>query len=158
MTQRYTDYDRVAVVTGSDSGIGDAIAVTLGEAGFDVGVTYRSDKAGAESTAEMVRAAGRRCEVHGLDLTDLPQAAEVVDELADALGGLGALVNCAGTGTSTPVVETDYAQWREVLSVDLDGPFLCAQRAGRRMLAAKRLRPRGAGSTRVPVTDAISRS
>jgi NAD(P)-dependent dehydrogenase (short-subunit alcohol dehydrogenase family) len=138
MTQRYTDYDRVAVVTGSDSGIGEAIAVALAEAGYDVGVTYRSDKAGAESTAEKVRAVGRRCEVRALDLTGLPQAAEVVDELADALGGLGVLVNCAGTGTSTPVVETDYAQWREVLSVDLDGPFLCAQRAARRMLATGR--------------------
>jgi NAD(P)-dependent dehydrogenase (short-subunit alcohol dehydrogenase family) len=138
MTQRYHDYDRIAVVTGSDSGIGEAIAVALAEAGFDVGVTYRSDKAGAQKTAEMVRAAGRRCEVRALDLTGLPQAAEVVEELADALGGLGVLVNCAGTGTSTPVVETDYAQWREVLSVDLDGPFLCAQRAARRMLAAGR--------------------
>jgi NAD(P)-dependent dehydrogenase (short-subunit alcohol dehydrogenase family) len=138
MTQPYTDYDRVAVVTGSDSGIGEAIAITLAEAGFDVGVTYRSDRAGAESTAEKVRAAGRRCDVRALDLTDLPRAAAVVDELADALGGLGVLVNCAGTGISTPVVDTDYDQWREVLSVDLDGPFLCAQRAARRMLAAGR--------------------
>jgi NAD(P)-dependent dehydrogenase (short-subunit alcohol dehydrogenase family) len=138
MTKRYTDYDRVAVVTGSDSGIGEAIAVALAEAGFDVGVTYRSDKAGAESTAEKVRAAGRRSDVRALDLTGLPQAAEVVDELADALGGIGVLVNCAGTGTSTPVVDTGYDQWREVLSVDLDGPFLCAQRAARRMLAAGR--------------------
>src|SRR3954454_24660643 len=104
MTQRYTDYDRVAVVTGSDSGIGEAIAVALAEAGFDVGVTYRSDKAGAESTAEEGRAAGRRPEVRALDVTDLPRAADVVDELAEALGGLGVLVNCAGTGTSTPVV------------------------------------------------------
>jgi NAD(P)-dependent dehydrogenase (short-subunit alcohol dehydrogenase family) len=138
MTQPYTGYDRVAVVTGSDSGIGEAIAITLAEAGFDVGVTYRSDTAGAESTAEKVRAAGRRCDVRALDLTDLPRAAAVVDELADALGGLGVLVNCAGTGISTPVVDTDYDQWREVLSVDLDGPFLCAQRAARRMLAAGR--------------------
>jgi hypothetical protein len=136
--QRYTDYDRVAVVTGSDSGIGEAIAVALAGAGFDIGVTYRSDQAGAETTAEKVRAAGRRCEVRALDLTGLPRAAEVVDKLADSLGGLGVLVNCAGTGTSTPVVETDYDEWREVLSVDLDGPFLCAQRAARRMLAAGR--------------------
>jgi NAD(P)-dependent dehydrogenase (short-subunit alcohol dehydrogenase family) len=138
MPERYERYDRVAVVTGSDSGIGEAIAVALAGGGFDVGVTYRSDKAGADSTAEKVRAAGRRCEVRALDLSRLPDDAAVVDELADALGGLGVLVNCAGTGTSTPVVDTDYAQWREVLAVDLDGPFLCAQRAARRMLAAGR--------------------
>jgi NAD(P)-dependent dehydrogenase (short-subunit alcohol dehydrogenase family) len=138
MPERYDNYDRVAVVTGSDSGIGEAIAIALANAGFEVGVTYRSDKSGAETTAEKVRAAGRRCEIRQLDLSQLPESAEVVDELSEALGGLGVLVNCAGTGISTPVVETDYAQWREVLAVDLDGPFLCAQRAARRMLAAGR--------------------
>src|SRR5687768_326378 len=106
MTERYTDYDRIALVTGSDSGIGEAIAVTLARAGFDVGVTYHSDKAGAESTAAKVRAEGRRCETRPLELTDLPAAAGVIDELADALGGVGVLVNCAGTGIATPVVET----------------------------------------------------
>ncbi len=43
MPQRYDDYDRIAVVTGSDSGIGEASAVALAKAGFDIGVTYRSD-------------------------------------------------------------------------------------------------------------------
>jgi hypothetical protein len=138
MPQRYDDYDRVAVVTGSDSGIGEAIAVALAGAGFDVGVTFRSDQAGADGVAAKVRAVGRRSEVRHLDLTRLPESAAAVDELADALGGLGVLVNCAGTGIATPVVDTGFDQWREVLSVDLDGPFLCAQRAARRMLAAGR--------------------
>jgi NAD(P)-dependent dehydrogenase (short-subunit alcohol dehydrogenase family) len=138
MPERFADYDRVAVVTGSDSGIGEAIAVALAGGGFDVGVTYHSDRAGAESTAEKVRAAGRKCEIRPLDLSRLPGSADVVDDLSEALGGLGVLVNCAGTGISTPVVDTGYDQWRQVLEVDLDGPFLCAQRAARRMLAAGR--------------------
>ncbi|MFC3987543.1 SDR family oxidoreductase [Actinoplanes siamensis] len=138
MPSRFHDYDRVAVVTGSDSGIGEATAVALARAGFDVGVTYRSDEAGANRTAGQVRDAGRRSEVRHLDLTRLPSAAEVIDDLADSLGGLGVLVNCAGTGIATPVAETSWEDWREVLAVDLDGPFLCAQRAARRMLAAGR--------------------
>ncbi|MEV1289468.1 SDR family oxidoreductase [Micromonospora sp. NPDC049679] len=138
MPKRFENYDRVAVITGSDSGIGEATAVALAVSGFDIGVTYRSDKTGAESTAEKVRAAGRRCEVRHLDLTDLPGAAAVIDELADALGGLGVLVNNAGTGIRTPVVDTGFEQWRQVLSVDLDGPFLCAQRAARRMITSGR--------------------
>src|SRR3954470_4108721 len=138
MTERYRDYDRIALVTGSDSGIGEAIAVALAGAGFDVGVTYRSDKAGAESTADKVRQAGRRCAVRALDLSELPGAAAVIDELADALGGIGVLVNCAGTGIATPVLETGWDDWRRVLAVDLDGPFLCAQRAARRMVRAGR--------------------
>jgi NAD(P)-dependent dehydrogenase (short-subunit alcohol dehydrogenase family) len=135
---RYDSYDRIAVVTGSDSGIGEAVAVALARAGFDIGVTYHSDKAGAEGTAAKVVAAGRRCEVRHLDLARLPDAASIVDELADDLGGLGVLVNNAGTGLSTKVVDTSWDEWRHVLSVDLDGPFLCAQRAARRMRAAGR--------------------
>jgi NAD(P)-dependent dehydrogenase (short-subunit alcohol dehydrogenase family) len=138
MPKRFDEYDRVAVVTGSDSGIGEAIAVALANDGFDVGVTWHTDEAGARETAEKVRAAGRKCEVRQLDLTRLPDAAAVVDELAGALGGLGVLVNNAGTGIRSKAVETTYEQWREVLSVDLDGPFLCAQRAARRMLDAGR--------------------
>jgi NAD(P)-dependent dehydrogenase (short-subunit alcohol dehydrogenase family) len=138
MPRRYDDYDRVAIVTGSDSGIGEAVAVALAGAGFDVGVTYHSDEDGARATAAKVRAAGRRCGVRRLDLGDLPDAAAVVDDLAGALGGLGVLVNNAGTGISTPVVDTSYDAWRHILSVDLDGPFLCAQRAAKRMLDAGR--------------------
>jgi NAD(P)-dependent dehydrogenase (short-subunit alcohol dehydrogenase family) len=135
---RFHDYDRVAIVTGADSGIGKATATALATAGFDIGVTFRSDRAGAEETAALVRAAGRTCAIRQIDLSRLPAAADTIDDLAADLGGLGVLVNCAGTGISTPVVETDYDQWREVLAVDLDGPFLCAQRAARRMLAAGR--------------------
>src|SRR4051794_4379058 len=129
---------RVAIVTASDSGIGKATAVALAESGCDVGITWHRDKDGAEATAEEVRALGRRAEVRQLDLTKLPEAADVVDELAEALGGGDVLVNNAGTGHNTPVLELDYATWREVLATDLDGAFLCLQRAARRMVAAGR--------------------
>ncbi|MBQ1037492.1 SDR family oxidoreductase [Micromonospora sp. C81] len=136
MPQRYENYPRIAVVTGADSGIGKACAVALAEAGFDIGITWYGDPDGAERTATEVRATGRRCEVAEVDLTRLPEAAAVVDELADRLDGIGVLVNNAGTGASTPFVDTAWEQWREVLAVDLDAPFLCAQRAARRMRAA----------------------
>jgi NAD(P)-dependent dehydrogenase (short-subunit alcohol dehydrogenase family) len=123
-----------ALVTGSDSGIGRATAVALAESGHDVGVTWLSDADGAEQTAEEVRAAGRRAEVRHLDLTQLPEAADVVDDVAEVLGGLDVLVNNAGTGTSTPFVEISYDDLRRVLMVDLEGAFLCGQRAARRMI------------------------
>src|SRR5207253_8528428 len=74
-------------------------------------------------------------------------AADVVDELADALGGLYALVNNAGMSKQAPALELSYEDWRETLAVDLDGAFLCAQRAARRMVAA------GAGGRIVNVTS-----
>jgi NAD(P)-dependent dehydrogenase (short-subunit alcohol dehydrogenase family) len=123
-----------ALVTGSDSGIGRATAVALASRGFDVGVTWREDSSGAEATAEEVRAAGVRAEIRQLDLTRLPEAADVVDDVADALGGLDVLVNNAGTGTMTPFVDLTYDDLRRVLMVDLEGAFLCGQRAARRMI------------------------
>jgi NAD(P)-dependent dehydrogenase (short-subunit alcohol dehydrogenase family) len=132
------DSPRTAIVTASDSGIGRATAVALAAAGCDVGITWHSDEGGAHATADEVRAHGRKAEVRRLDLTDLPTAAAVVDELADALGGVDVLVNNAGTGTATPLVDIDYDTWRKVLAIDLDGAFLCLQRAARRMIDAGR--------------------
>ncbi len=138
---------RVAIVTGSDSGIGKATAVRLAQDGFDVGITWNTDEAGAKGTAEEVAAAGRKAEVRQLDLSRLPEAAAVVDEMADVLGGLDVLVNNAGTGASSSFLDFGWDQWRHVLAVDLDGPFLCAQRAARRMVE------RGAGGRIVNVTS-----
>jgi NAD(P)-dependent dehydrogenase (short-subunit alcohol dehydrogenase family) len=132
------DTARVAIVTGSESGIGRAVAVALADQGCDVGITWYRDEQMAGETAAEVRDRGRRAEVAHLDLTRLPEAADVVDELADALGGLDVLVNDAGTGHSTPLLDLDLATWREVLATDLDGAFLCLQRAARRMVAAGR--------------------
>jgi NAD(P)-dependent dehydrogenase (short-subunit alcohol dehydrogenase family) len=126
----------VAIVTGSDSGIGRATAVALARDGFDLGITWHTDEDGAAATAAEVRATGRRAEVRRLDLTRLPGAEAVIDELAGALGGLDVLVNNSGTGTSTAFLELTWEAWREVLAVDLDGAFLCAQRAARRMVDA----------------------
>jgi NAD(P)-dependent dehydrogenase (short-subunit alcohol dehydrogenase family) len=125
---------RAAIVTGSDSGIGKATAVHLAEAGFDVGVTWHSDERGALGTAEEVRALGRRAEVAQLDLTDLPEAADVIDNLAERLGGLHVLVNNAGEGSGGPFLEHSFEDWQTVLDVNLSGAFLCAQRAARRMV------------------------
>jgi NAD(P)-dependent dehydrogenase (short-subunit alcohol dehydrogenase family) len=61
-----------------------------------------------------------------------------VAELADALGGLDVLVNNAGTGASTPFLETTLEEWRHVLDVNLTAPFLCSQEAARRMIQSGR--------------------
>ena len=127
---------RRAVVTAGDSGIGRAAAVALAEAGCLVGVTWHRDEQGATRTADEIEKQGGRCEVEQMDLSAGPPAAEAIDRLADALGGIDVLINNAGTGSSEPFTDLGYDDWRRVLAVDLDGPFLCSQRAARRMIEA----------------------
>lgn len=133
---RTFDFDpRAAIVTGSDSGIGRAVAVRLAQDGLAVGITWHRDEGGAEATAREVREHGRRAEVAHLDLTHLPEAADVIDDLAERLGRVDVLVNNAGTGTAIPFLDLDLATVRRVLDVDLVGPLLCSQRAAARMIA-----------------------
>jgi NAD(P)-dependent dehydrogenase (short-subunit alcohol dehydrogenase family) len=129
---------RSAIVTGSDSGIGQAAAIALAGAGGDVGVTWHRDGEGAEETAAGIRAAGGRAAVARLDLLQVEQAARVIDRLAEDLGGLDVLVNNAGTGVTTPFLDQSLEDWRRVLEVDLTGAFVCAQAAAGRMVAAGR--------------------
>ncbi|NEE20177.1 SDR family oxidoreductase [Streptomyces sp. SID7499] len=125
---------KVAVITGADSGIGRATAVRLAQAGMDVGITYHSDREGAQETAGEVRSHGQRAEVARMDLTRLPDAADTVDDLCERLGRIDVLVNNAGTGTMTPFLDLELSDVREVLDVDLVGPFLCGQKAARHMI------------------------
>lgn len=125
-----------AIVTGSDSGIGRATAVALARAGMDVGITWHSDKQGAEETAEEVRKLGRRGIVRQLDTTDLHGAAAVIDSLAEELGGLDVFVNNAGTGDGTRFLDLDIATWTNTLDTNLNGAFVCLQTAARRMVKA----------------------
>ena len=124
------------IVTGSDSGIGRATALALARAGHDVGVTWHSDEAGAAATAAAVRAAGARAEVARLDLTDRP--GETIAALAGALGDLWGLVACAGANHRADSLDDEPDAWRRALEVNLTGPFLCAQAAGRLLAAGGR--------------------
>lgn len=127
--------EKAAIVTASDSGIRRASALALARDRFDVGITWHSDQAGAEATAAAVQTLGRRAVVRRLDLARLPGAADAIDALAEALGRVDVLVNNAGTSRDAPLLDLAYADWRHTLSVNLDGAFLCAQRAARRMVA-----------------------
>lgn len=127
---------KYAIVTGSDSGIGRATAVALAEAGMDVGITWHSDQAGAEETAKEVRSHGRNAVVARLDTTDLDGCGDTVDAMADQLGGLDVFVHNSGTGDNAPLLELTLKQWRHTVAVNLDGAFVCIQRAAKRMVDA----------------------
>lgn len=129
---------RCAIVTASDSGIGAATAVALAEAGLDVGITWHSDEEGAMDTARAVEDRGRQAVVARLDVTEFDRAADVIDELADDLGGLDVFVNNAGGGGGTAFIGLSLDEWRSTVALNLDGAFVCLQAAARRMVRSGR--------------------
>jgi glucose 1-dehydrogenase len=140
--------DRIAVVTGSDSGIGQAIAVEFARAGAHVAVTFHSDSAGAEQTATGVRETGRRAIVRQLDVTD-EAAVEALFEAVEAeLGAPDILVNNAGTGGDAEVAGMTTQTWDRVIRTDLYGPFFCC-----RAFTHHRRRVGGGGGKIINVTS-----
>lgn len=134
-TEPLTFQPATAIVTASDSGIGRATAVALARAGLDVGVTWHSDEEGARETARLVEAEGRKAVVAQLDLMDVPGCGDVIDRLAEELGGVDVFVNNAGTGDSVPFLDVDLEGWRRVVTTDLEGAFVVMQRAARLMVS-----------------------
>jgi NAD(P)-dependent dehydrogenase (short-subunit alcohol dehydrogenase family) len=127
---------RKAIVTASDSGIGKATAVRLARDGFDVGVTWHTDRDGAEDTAREVGAQAARAIMARLDVTRFEDAADTIEALASELGGLDVFVNNAGGGPSHPFLEFSLEDWQQVIDLNLTGAFACAQRAARIMVEA----------------------
>jgi NAD(P)-dependent dehydrogenase (short-subunit alcohol dehydrogenase family) len=127
----------IAIVTGGNSGIGRACAVALARRGFDVGITWHEDEEHLESAVAELGDLGVRVEARRADF-EQAGADAVIDELADALGGLDAFVANAASGHSTPYLETDEPTFRRVVTLTLLAPFLCGQRAARRMVAQGR--------------------
>ena len=117
---------------------GRATAVALAAAGIDVGITWHSDEAGAQETADEVRSHGARAVVTQLDVSDIPACGDVIDGLIAELGGVDVFVNNAGAGLQTPFLDVTLDEWNRVLDTDLTGAFVCLQRAARSMVAAGR--------------------
>jgi NAD(P)-dependent dehydrogenase (short-subunit alcohol dehydrogenase family) len=143
---------RTAIVTGSDSGIGRETALALAEDGFDIGITWHSDEDGANETARLVRERGRNAVTARLDTTDVPVCGDVVDSLIEQLGGLDVFVNNAGMNGGPRFFDTDWQTWQKTLLADLDGAFVCIQRAARRMVDQTKAEP-GRGGRIIAITS-----
>ncbi len=121
--------DRVAIVTGSARNIGRAIAVELAGAGAAVMLNARASRAEAEAVADEIRAAGGRAAVTIADITDPDAAAALVTRTVETFGRLDVLVNNASVRRNTAFADLDYREWREVMAITLDAPYLCCHAA-----------------------------
>jgi len=127
MTESNELAGKVAIVTGAGRNIGRAIALTLARGGASVLVNARSNGAEAKAVAHEIEALGRGAMVHIGDVADAKAVAAMADTALAAFGRIDILVNNAALRREKPFAEMDYAQWREILDVTLDGAFHCSK-------------------------------
>ena len=126
--------DKVAIVTGSDSGIGRAIALELASQGASVTINYHKNEAAADSTLQEIVGAGGKAQVIQGDVSNLGDIQKLVDGTVAAFGRLDILVNNAGMETRTSVLDTTERQFDLVIAIDLKSAFFGVQAAARQMI------------------------
>ena len=118
-----------ALVTGANSGIGEAIAIGLGEAGANVVVNYVVDPEAAEKVAEKIRAFGSNAMIAQADVSNETGVKSMFQKMFSEFGTIDILVNNAGLQRDAHFHEMTIDQWNKVISVNLTGQFLCAREA-----------------------------
>ncbi len=125
--------DKVALVTGSARGLGQAIALKLAEAGADLALCDLQAE-WLEETAEKVKALGRRVECYGVNVAEGESVTAGIKAIEKDFGKIDILVNNAGITKDGLIMRMSEADWDAVLDVNLKGTFLCTKAAMRSMM------------------------
>jgi 3-oxoacyl-[acyl-carrier protein] reductase len=128
---------KVALVTGSSSGIGAAIAKELAAQGATVAIHYRGNQDGAESVAAQIRESGGTCSIFQGDVGNMEVAQALVKAVEDELGSVSILVNNAGTTADTLLLSMKPEEWERVIQTNLNSIFYVTKAAMRKMLKAR---------------------
>ena len=123
-----------ALVTGANSGIGEACALALGAAGAAVAINYVSRPEDAERVAQQIRQGGGEAITLQADVSREEQVTAMFAELLTTFGTIDTLVNNAGLQRDSPFHKMTLEQWNTVMGVNLTGQFLCAREAVREFL------------------------
>jgi 3-oxoacyl-[acyl-carrier protein] reductase len=118
---------KVAIVTGAGRNIGRAIALSLARSGASILVNTRSNCTEADEVVRAIESLGREAIVHIGNVADATAVAAMADAALARFGRIDVLVNNAALRREKPFAEMDYAEWREILDVTLDGAFHCTK-------------------------------
>ncbi len=128
---------KVAVVTGSDSGIGRGIAIEFAREGAAVVINYAHAQSKAEEVHQTITQMGGKALVIQADVSQYQQATGLIQQAVEQFGKIDILVNNAGMEIHSPFLDVSEEQYDRVLGVDLKGPFFCAQAAAKEMVKRK---------------------
>jgi len=124
--ERFSLHGKIAVVTGGSRGIGRAIAIGLAEAGADIVLTYKSNRAEADKVVGEIEKLGRRALALPMDVTDR-KSVEAAAKDARSFGAVSILINNAGINKPTDFDQVSDSDWDEIVGTNLKGPFIAAQ-------------------------------
>ncbi|MGI8909772.1 MAG: SDR family NAD(P)-dependent oxidoreductase [Rubrobacteraceae bacterium] len=124
---------KIAVVTGGNTGLGEAFAKALSEAGASVAIAART-RDRSEAVAKDISSSGGKAIAVTLDVTDRGSVERMIEEVTERLGPVDALVNNAGVCYHRPAAEVPEDEWMDVFDVNVHGLWNCAQAVGRRMI------------------------
>jgi len=124
--------DKVAIITGAASGIGREIAVIFAREGARIAIADLNQQA-ADATAREIDPHGQRAIGVAMDVSDEAQVEAGTSKVVEAFGALDVLVSNAGIQIVAPVVEFEFAKWKKLLAIHLDGAFLTTRAALRQM-------------------------
>jgi 3-oxoacyl-[acyl-carrier protein] reductase len=125
---------KTALVTGSSSGIGAAIAKDLSAFGAHVAVHFRGNEKGAQAVVEEIQGSGGECALFQADVSDVGQAADLVKRVQAELGGLDILVNNAGATRDTLLMTMSEDAWDTVIATNLRSVYAVSRAALRSMV------------------------
>lgn len=118
-----------ALVTDSNSGIGQAVAVSLAKAGADVVINYVTHPEAADVVVKEIQGHGVNCYAHQADISREDQVQAMFKKMIQEFGTIDILVNNAGLQKDSPIDDMTLADWQLVIGVNLTGQFLCAREA-----------------------------
>jgi len=126
--------NKVAIVTGAATGIGQAIAIGMAKEGASVVVDYVGSPDSANATVQQIESAGGKALAVAADVSQPDQVASLIQQAVRQFGKLDIVVNNAGIEYKHPFPEFPLDQWNKIIAVNLTGPFLCAQAAAKQMI------------------------
>ena len=123
-----------ALVTGANSGIGQRVAIALGQAGADVMINYVVDDGAAKAVVDEIQRGGVKAAAYKADVSSEEQVAAMFRAMVREFGTIDILVNNAGLQRDAAFHEMTLTQWNTVIGINLTGQFLCAREAVREFL------------------------
>lgn len=128
---------KVAIITGASSGIGQGIAIAMGQAGAKVVINYHSDEEGAKETQKQIEQAGGKAIILKADVSKPEDVQLLIATATKQFGTVDILVNNAGVQQDQDFLKMSLEEWQTVIDINLTGHFLCAQAVAKEFIKRK---------------------